>query len=114
MAAKEPTPEAQISVLHGIKERGRVAEDRPPPPASPDDYGRSAPIRAPGGRVAPSPTSSPDRTFGDIIAWAAGVSEADLWKLADFSFDVLSTAGKLRFDAKVRTWIAEHARRNSA
>jgi ParB-like chromosome segregation protein Spo0J len=37
-AAKEQTPEAQIAVLRGIKERGRVADDLPPPP-EPDDCG---------------------------------------------------------------------------
>ncbi len=37
-AAKASTPEAQIAVLHRIKDRGRVADDLPPPP-EPDDYG---------------------------------------------------------------------------
>jgi len=36
--AKASTPEAQIAVLTEIKERGRVADDGPPPP-EPDDYG---------------------------------------------------------------------------
>ena len=37
-AAKASTPGAQIAILHGIKERGRVADDLPPP-HEPDDYG---------------------------------------------------------------------------
>jgi hypothetical protein len=37
-AAKAPTPEKQIAVLHDIKGRGRVADDVPAPP-DPDDHG---------------------------------------------------------------------------
>jgi ParB family transcriptional regulator, chromosome partitioning protein len=44
-AARAPTAEAQIAVLAGIRERGRVADDAPPVP-EPEDYGRG-PAEAP-------------------------------------------------------------------
>lgn len=43
-AARAPTPEAQITVLTEIKERGRVAADAPPP--EPDDYAHQRPFPA--------------------------------------------------------------------
>ena len=51
-AAKASTPEAQIAVLHGIKERGRVAGDAPPQP-EPDDYGHDFMEEEPAGSVVP-------------------------------------------------------------
>jgi len=44
-AARAPTAEAQIAVLAGIRERGRVADDAPSVP-EPEDYGRG-PAEAP-------------------------------------------------------------------
>jgi len=44
-AARAPTAEAQIAVLAEIKERGRVADDAPPP--GPDDYGHEPPEEPP-------------------------------------------------------------------
>jgi len=98
-AAKEQTPEAQIEVLRGIKERGRVL-----PPTS-------SPAREPWATTRlPIPI-----TFLDIIGWIAGAADADLRRLADLAFDtIVSPDERLRHDEKVRAWLDKHERRAQA
>jgi|SRR5271165_2998760 len=123
-AAKERTPEAQTAVLHGIADRGRVA-DRPPPPTSPDDYGTSMPVRATGGPITRLPRSI---ELFDMQAWLVDApdserlrlgaalvkaidSDANRRRLADDAFKAIdSAAEKLKHDELVQLWIAEHER----
>ncbi len=126
-AAREPTPEAQIEVLHHIVGRGRVTEE-PPPVESPDDYGEDSTPSAP--RVArrvrdPWETVIPAKiTRGHIVSWCAGTTDTDRGFVADltfqtssaaekfrhivFAFKALATEDKLKFDEVVQAWLAQH------
>ena len=115
-AAKVSTPEAQIAVLHDIKERGRVAEDRPPPP-EPDDYGSPTPTRSSSGWVEPFVTTRlPIKiTYPDIQAWLLEASDIERRHLSDEAFIVIdSDAERLKHGEVFMTWLTAHERKERA
>ena len=116
-AAKVSTPGTQIAVLHHIADRGRVAEDRPPPPTSADDYGSPTPTRSSSGWVEPFVTTRlPIKiTYPDIQAWLLEASDIERRHLSDEAFIVIdSDAERLKHGEVFMTWLTAHERKERA
>jgi ParB family chromosome partitioning protein len=72
-AARAPTPEAQITVLTEIKERGRVADNAPPP--EPDERGHEPPEEPP---LASDPIERPRPAGAKPLRDLVGISGGEL------------------------------------